>query len=138
MLVISFTEIFRYNIENRTCLEVNLFKSAMQYNIEDTSWNILDTGGRPPLILERSLNILERSSTYSNEYIIKILVRLYPYQLLAYIGMWFYLSNFFITKKHLAYRVLFLHKLWVFTSSICNTHALSLNVKINNNSNTKA
>jgi len=59
----------------------------MQYNIEDTSWNILDTGGRPPLILERSLNILERSSTYSNEYIIKISVRLYPYQLLAYIGM---------------------------------------------------
>ena len=80
----------------------------MQYNIEDTSWNILDTGGGPPLILERSLNILERSSTYSNEYIIKISVRLYPYQLLAYIGMLFYLSNFFITKKHLAYRVLFL------------------------------
>jgi len=59
----------------------------MQYNIEDTSLNILDTEGRPPLILERSLNILERSSTYSNKYIIKISVRLYPYQLLAYIGM---------------------------------------------------
>jgi hypothetical protein len=48
----------------------------MHNELGNTSWNILDTGVRPPLILEKRLNILERSSTCSNKHIIKISVRL--------------------------------------------------------------
>jgi hypothetical protein len=84
--------------------------NKIQYNVTmqyRTSWNVLDTGSRPSFIVEKSLNILARSSTCSY----KLCSKFYVHQLLAYMDTCFYLTNLFITKQHFASRILFLQDL---------------------------